>query len=183
MILVTVGTHPQPFDRLVRAAEALAVSLGEEVVVQRGASRVPTPHCRSVNLLPHGELLALMERARLVVCHTGPSTLMQALDRGHVPVVVPRSHLHGEHVDGHQLGFARHLRGYVHVVEDPAELTEAVRRHEDVAARVRPLRARPAEIEATSFRFAALVDGLVRGRARARRDRLRSLRIPWRTQR
>ena len=38
MILVTVGTHPQGFDRLVRPMDELAALLEEEVIIQFGSS-------------------------------------------------------------------------------------------------------------------------------------------------
>lgn len=162
MILVTTGTHVQPFDRLVRAAEQVALAVDEEVVVQRGASKEPAPHCRVVDLLPWSELEALMGQARVVVCHTGPATVFQAASHGHVPVVVPRSASHGEHVDDHQRWFASWLRDKVDLVEDPAELVEAVTRHEDRVRGLAPLRSSPEEIAATADQMASLVRQVAR---------------------
>ncbi len=125
MILVLTGTHEQPFDRLVRAAEVVARDTGEEVVVQRGTSREPAPHCRVVDLLPHGEVLELMARARVVITHGGPATILEAARHGR-PVVVPRDPAFGEHVDDHQLRFCRRLQDRVHLVVDPQDLVQLV---------------------------------------------------------
>jgi UDP-N-acetylglucosamine transferase subunit ALG13 len=109
MILVTVGTHEQPFDRLVRAAEALAIALDERVVVQGGPSCVATPHCERTDWLTPQLLAATIAQARLVVLHGGPSTLAEVIDAGVLPVVVPRDPARGEHVDAHQLRTAAQL--------------------------------------------------------------------------
>lgn len=109
MILVTVGTHFQPFDRLIRVAEALAAQ-GAEVVVQKGTSRIPTPSCqRSERLLEVGELESLMTQAELIITHGGPATLFQCWERGKKPVVMARDPALGEHIDGHQLQFVAAL--------------------------------------------------------------------------
>jgi len=48
MIFVTVGTHEQPFDRLLKYMDELAGSgaLGEEVVMQTGYTDFQPRHCR-----------------------------------------------------------------------------------------------------------------------------------------
>lgn len=158
MILFLTGTHEQPFDRLVRAAEAVAVATGEEVVVQRGTSRVHTPHCRVVDLLPHAELLELVAQARITITHGGPATIIEAARHG-VPIVVPRSPHHAEHVDAHQLRFARRLGAGVHLVPNPEHLVEAIQQHSRYRAAEGGLSS-PPEILARSV---ANFEGAVRG--------------------
>lgn len=126
MILVTVGTHHAPFDRLIAAAEAHAAATGERVVVQTGPSRVPTPHCEAHSWLSPERLEALAREARAVVTHAGPGSVLLALGAGRTPIVVPRDPALGEHVDDHQLRFAAHLEGRARVVRDTTSLTEAL---------------------------------------------------------
>lgn len=121
MILVTVGTHHQPFDRLVLAAEALALR-GETVVVQAGTSTVPTPSCERHGLVAPERLAGWAAAAEVVITHAGPGSIFLALDAGTPLIVVPRSPHLGEHVDDHQQRFARHIGDRVAVVHDPAEL-------------------------------------------------------------
>lgn len=118
--MFTVGTHEDPFDRLVAAAEEVAQRTGERVVVQAGPSQVATPHCERVDFASPDQLRAWMAEARLVVLHGGPSTLHEVLDAGTLPAVVPRDPRFGEHVDDHQLVAARDLA--VPVFTDIAEL-------------------------------------------------------------
>jgi UDP-N-acetylglucosamine transferase subunit ALG13 len=133
MILVTVGTNEQPFDRLVRAAAGLGGE--EELLVQHGSSRVPHGRGEWVDYLPFEELAARAREARVVVCHAGVGSIMMARRSGRRPVVVPRRHQLGEAVDDHQLPLARRLAeaGLVTLVEDESKL-EAVLYAEDAVA-------------------------------------------------
>jgi UDP-N-acetylglucosamine transferase subunit ALG13 len=129
VILFTVGTHDAPFDRLVAAAERVAAKTEEQVVVQRGTSRVPSPHCTVYETLPPSRIETLVGEARVVVTHGGPGSILMALAAGHTPFVVPRKARHGEHVDDHQVRFVQRIAGRIHPVEDPEQLPEALESH------------------------------------------------------
>ena len=126
MILVTTGTNEQPFDRLVRAAAALAER--EPAFVQYGSSREPHGSGEWVDFLSFDALAERMREARVVVCHAGVGSIMLARKCGHQPVVVPRRAKLGEAVDDHQLEMGRRLHeaGIVTLVEDEHELLAAV---------------------------------------------------------
>ena len=151
MILVTVGTHEQPFDRLLRGAEHLAQQLDERVVVQGGPSIVPTPTCERTAWMAPEQLAATIEAARLVVLHGGPSTLSEVLDAGVLAVVVPRDPDRCEHVDAHQQRFAASLPPDIPVFIEVDRLVEWV-----VAGELPPPPHRPRSAAAT----AAFAEGL-----------------------
>lgn len=132
MILVTLGTHPQPMDRLLRKLDELveAGEIGDEVIVQAPALGYAPKHLTVRSVLPFAELTALIVDADAVISHAGPGTLATVRLNGKVPVVVPRSRRHREHVDTHQEFYAQHLRklsGYI-VVDDLDKLAEAIQR-------------------------------------------------------
>ncbi len=131
MILVTVGTNEQPFDRLVRAAAALGGS--EPLTVQYGASRVAHGSGRWVDFVSFDELSELAQEASAVVCHAGVGSIMLARRAGKRPLVVPRRLELREAVDDHQLPLARRLaaEGLVQLVEDVDELAAALARPAD----------------------------------------------------
>jgi UDP-N-acetylglucosamine transferase subunit ALG13 len=126
MILVTLGTNEQPFDRLVRAAAELEVD--EPLLVQYGASREPHGRGEWVDFVTFDELAAAMRSASVVVSHAGVGSIMLARRCGKRAVVVPRRRALGEAVDDHQVHLARRLErlGVVTVVEDTAELAAAI---------------------------------------------------------
>jgi UDP-N-acetylglucosamine transferase subunit ALG13 len=129
VILVTVGTNEARFDRLLRALDALPGD--EPLVVQHGPSPVRPRGATCVDYFPFEELAGLIRDARVVVMHAGVGSAIAALVNGKRPIVVPRLARYGEAVDDHQLPFGRRLHeaGLVELVEDPAELPEAVGRH------------------------------------------------------
>jgi UDP-N-acetylglucosamine transferase subunit ALG13 len=136
VIFVTVGTHHQPFMRLLDAVS----NLPDEVVVQYGHSPAPLGVARAVPFLPFAEIEQNMREADAVVTHAGVGSILLALRCGHTPVVVPRLRDRREHVDDHQLELARALatRGEVVAVTDVAELASSLsppprRRHASVA--------------------------------------------------
>jgi UDP-N-acetylglucosamine transferase subunit ALG13 len=170
LLLVTVGTDHHPFDRLVRWADAwLAGHPGQlRCLMQTGTSAPPTGGVGEWRAyLEFDALQAAMSAAAAVVCHGGPGTILGARQGGAVPIVVPRQHRLGEHVDDHQVAFSRRLAadgGGIHLAETEADLHRLLDR---VAVEPAAFRSGP-EDRATAVavrEFGRLVDGLVGDRA------------------
>jgi UDP-N-acetylglucosamine transferase subunit ALG13 len=159
MILVTVGTNEQPFDRLVRAAAELDV--GEPLFVQHGSSGVPHGHGTWVDFLSYEELSEQVACARAVVCHAGVGSIMLARRHGLCPFVVPRRLHLGEAVDDHQLSLARRLdaAGVVRLVEDEREIASALAAAESPVAELAQAVTTGAAALATDLR--TYLDGIV----------------------
>lgn len=138
MIFATVGTHEDPFNRLVVELDRLAAAgvVREEVRIQSGYSTAAAPRCTMEKMMAFDAVQAAMAGARIVITHGGPASIMQALSHGKVPIVVPRDPAHGEHVDGHQIQFARRLADRVLVVEDIRELEGAITGYDQRVARL-----------------------------------------------
>ena len=107
MIFVTVGTHEDPFDRLLAAAAGLPC-LDQEVVVQHGSGQAVSG-TRSVAYLSYEEMVSHMRSANAVVCHAGVGSVLTALRCGKRPIIMPRRGDLGEHVDEHQCELAARL--------------------------------------------------------------------------
>jgi UDP-N-acetylglucosamine--N-acetylmuramyl-(pentapeptide) pyrophosphoryl-undecaprenol N-acetylglucosamine transferase len=142
VIFATVGTHGQPFTRFL---DALA-GLDDDVVVQYGHNPRPAGVHEAVAFMPFDELNARMREADVVVTHAGVGSVLCAREAGHVPVVVPRLHRFGEHVDDHQLELVAALAkdGHVVPVMEIAELPSAVEkagRRADTTTAPKPLHA------------------------------------------
>ena len=126
MIVVSVGTHEQHFDRLLGAVKELGGT--EDLLVQYGLSSIEHGRGEWVDYLSFDELAAYVAQARVFVCHAGVGSIVLARRHGLRPIVVPRQHQLGEHVDDHQLELSRRLAqsGIVTLVEDERDLAAAV---------------------------------------------------------
>ena len=139
MIFVTVGTHEQPFDRLISYVDRLkAVGLlDEEVVMQTGYSSYAPVHCSWSAFFPYGDMVRYVQQARIVITHGGPSSFIMPLQVGKIPVVVPRQKKFGEHVNDHQLIFARQVeqkQKNMIVVEDVDDLARILRDYDSAVS-------------------------------------------------
>jgi len=139
MILVTVGTHDQGFERLVKAMDEYAAGTEERVVIQRGTTTYEPQHAEYFQFTSYEEMQALTARARVVVCHAAAGAIILALRCGVPLVVVPRLRQHNEHFDDHQRELAQALgdSGRVVAVRDPTAGTlrvaiEQASRNDDI---------------------------------------------------
>jgi UDP-N-acetylglucosamine transferase subunit ALG13 len=125
MIVVTIGTNEQPFDRLIRAARSLD---RDDLLVQYGSSREAHGRGEWVEFLTFDELSDQARAASAVVCHAGVGSIMMARRCGHRPIVMARRHHLGEAVDDHQVVLGERLAraGIVTLVEDEIELAAAL---------------------------------------------------------
>lgn len=133
MIFVTVGTHEQQFNRLVRAVDDSIAdgTLDDSVFIQTGYSDYQPTHCEWTRFLPVAEMRSWMREADVVVTHGGPSSFIEAMSVGKVPVVAPRRFEYGEHVNDHQVDFVREVaerKGGIVPLFDVVDLPSAISR-------------------------------------------------------
>lgn len=141
MIFVTVGTHEQPFNRLIECIDNLKRDglIEEDVVIQTGYSTYEPQYCQWQKLYPYQRMVELVAEARIVITHGGPSSFIMPLQIGKTPIVVPRQHQFNEHVNDHQVEFARAVAermGKIIVVEDVEKLTNAILSYDETISSV-----------------------------------------------
>ena len=109
MILVTVGTHDQGFDRLVRSMDQLASQFDERVIIQRGSSTYQPRFAEHFRFTTGQTMASLTHVARVVVSHAAAGTIILSLNYDKPLVLVPRLRKLGEVLDDHQLELAKVL--------------------------------------------------------------------------
>lgn len=124
-MFVSVGTDYHRFDRLMGWLDewfADDPKVGS-VIVQRGTSNVPT-QVESVDYLQRTGLIEEFQKATVVVSHGGPATILESRSNGIVPIVVPREAQYDEHVNDHQVDFAKRLaaHGEIQMARTKSEL-------------------------------------------------------------
>ncbi len=131
MIFVTVGTHEQPFNRLIGCMDELKGRnvIQEEVIMQTGYSTYVPQYCQWKKMLSYDEMSENVRNARIVITHGGPASFFMPLQLGKTPIVVPRQKRYGEHVNDHQLLFTRTVverQQNIVLIENITDLEECI---------------------------------------------------------
>lgn len=137
MIFVTVGTHEQPFNRLVKKVDDLVAqgNIKEKVVIQTGFSTYNATHCEAHKMMSFDEMQQALKDARIVITHGGPSSFIEALQFGKVPIVVPRQEKYHEHVNNHQVDFTKLIEKRMNniiPVYDIDQLANTIEKYDEV---------------------------------------------------
>lgn len=126
LIFVTVGTHEQQFNRLVSEVDRLkrAGRIAVDVVMQTGYSDYKPTACECYPMMSAQQMEQHIREAEIVITHGGPGSIFGVLKQSKIPIVVPRRVEFKEHVDPHQVEFAKHLQrsGRILTVYDIQEL-------------------------------------------------------------
>jgi UDP-N-acetylglucosamine transferase subunit ALG13 len=139
MIFVTVGTHEQPFNRLVEYIDNMKRDglITEDVVIQTGYCTYEPKYCTWEKLYPYQQMVKFVDEARIVITHGGPSSFIMPLQVGKTPIVVPRQQKYGEHVNDHQVEFAEEVAkrmGTIISVADVNDLGKTILNYDNVVS-------------------------------------------------
>lgn len=133
MIFVTVGTHEQQFDRLLKEIDRLKQEkvITDDVFIQTGFSAYQPKYANYKKILTRSEMEELIEKSDLIISHGGPSTFMPILTKGKKLIVAPRRKKYNEHVNDHQVEFVNQVKKYYHLevmieVEELAGLLDKI---------------------------------------------------------
>ena len=163
MIFVTVGTHEQPFNRLIKAIDDMKGKgcITTRVIMQTGFSTYEPRFCQWESLFPYKEMERYMIDARIIITHGGPSSFIAPLQMGKIPIVVPRQKKFREHVDDHQVKFANAVanrQGNIIVVNDiEQQLERTILDYDDIAAEM------SLKIRSNNDRFCSELEEIVNG--------------------
>ena len=173
MIFVTVGTDEHPFSRLLQEVESLVKNeiIEEEVIIQRGHTEFSSDVIKKIySMLTFDEFVDYIKKARIVITHGGPGSIMLCLGFGKVPIVVPRQRGFREHVDDHQVKFTKFLedRGKIIPVYHIEDLSSAIVSYERI---IKEYKFNLSNFKERAKRFALKVDKICREVLHERRDK------------
>ncbi|MEK6970131.1 MAG: glycosyltransferase [archaeon] len=108
MIFVSVGTHPQTFNRLLDGMARLVDQgiIREEVVIQSGTTPFTHPKMKVTSFMSIETFEKTLAGCTLFVTHAGEGNIGTALQMGKPFIIMPRLQSKGEHTDDHQLELA-----------------------------------------------------------------------------
>lgn len=160
MIFVTVGTHEQQFNRLIEYIDLCKKNgdIEEDVIIQAGYSTYIPQYCEYYKIIPYEKMDEYLQKARIVITHGGPSSFISALQRGKIPIVVPRYKDYGEHVNNHQKDFVEKVEnryGNIIPIYDINNLLEAIINYNQLLTSIN------ANTESNNLRFCTLFEEIV----------------------
>ena len=134
MIFVTVGTHEQQFNRLIKKVDELKRDgiINEPVFIQTGFSTYEPKYCEWKKLIPYPEMLNKVKEARIIITHGGPASFIMPLQEHKIPIVVPRQLKFEEHINDHQVEFAKMVEkrfNYIIDVYDIKDLSDVIKNY------------------------------------------------------
>lgn len=141
MIFVTVGTHEQSFERLIKEIDELKGNgvIKEDVFIQTGFTDYIPKNCEWSKLVSFKDMDKKVSDARIVITHGGPASFIAPLQKGKIPIVVPRQFEFNEHVNNHQVDFAKQVekrKKNIIVVYDIKDLKDKILNYEKIAKKM-----------------------------------------------
>lgn len=111
MIFLTVGTHTQSFNRLLKEIDSLVENgeIKEKVVAQIGHSSYEPKNIEWFRFETFEKLNRLYKKSRIIVAHGGAGSILNGLSNNKVVIAVPRLKEYNEHVNDHQLDLVKKL--------------------------------------------------------------------------
>lgn len=139
MIFVTVGTHEQQFDRLIKYIDNMKRNgkIREEIIMQTGFCTYEPRYCSWKRFLPYNKMEENIANARIVITHGGPASFIMPLQIGKIPIVIPRQHKFDEHVNNHQVEFVKNIAermGTIIPILDITDLDKTIENYDLIMA-------------------------------------------------
>lgn len=100
MILVTLGTQKQSFNRLLDMIEKS--NINDKIIVQAGYTKYKSKKMKILDFVDYQEMDKLIKQADLIITHGGTGSIVTAIKQGKKVIACPRLKKYGEHVDDHQ---------------------------------------------------------------------------------
>lgn len=130
MIFVTVGTHRQGFERLIKEVDDLAGKnlIRDNFLIQIGNAKYIPKNCKWFHFIEPEKFDGLCKKANIVITHGGVGSIITPLKYNKPIIAVPRLKKFNEHTDDHQLQIVRELgkQKKVIVVYDIGKLKFAI---------------------------------------------------------
>ncbi|UCH93936.1 MAG: hypothetical protein JSV88_27220 [Candidatus Aminicenantes bacterium] len=154
MIFVTVGTHEQPFDRLVQGIDRLKEQkiIHDDVFIQTGYSVYKPGACEYKDFIRFEEMMRRIAESDIVITHGGTGSIMLVLYHQKIPVVMPRQKKFHEHIDDHQVLFCKTMasKKKIIAVYETDDLEPAVKNYGQMADQLQKQEKGPGDFQNAS---------------------------------
>lgn len=126
MVLLSVGTQKQQFDRLFKLVENSNKLKNVEIIAQSGYTKYESEKIKMLSFVSDEEFDDLISKCDFLICHGGVGTIFKALNMKKKILVVPRLKKYGEHINDHQLEICKALQeeGFLLYLQDGENIDE-----------------------------------------------------------
>lgn len=101
MVLVTLGTQTQKFERLLKSIDES--SLKDEIIVQAGGtSDYKSKKMTIKKFIDYEEMTNLIKKADFIITHGGTGSILMPLQQGKKVIACARLEKYKEHINDHQ---------------------------------------------------------------------------------
>lgn len=130
MVLILLGTQKNSFHRLLEEVEKNIINgiIKDEVIVQAGFTKFCSDNMKIFDLLPKDDLSKLVDKADLIITHSGIGSITMALNKEKKVIAIPRKKMFGEHINDHQQDITNKFNeeGYLIGIDSVSELKNAI---------------------------------------------------------
>lgn len=129
MILVTLGTQTQKFERLLNAIENS--HLDDEIIVQAGGSAdFQSKKMKMMKFINYEEMNELIAKADFIITHGGTGSIIMPLQKNKKVIACARLEKYGEHINDHQKELVSIFaeEGYILELREGQELDEVLKK-------------------------------------------------------
>jgi len=111
MIFVTVGQEKYPFDRLIKVIDQAVRDkvIDNNVFAQIGNCQYKPKMFPFERMISFDQMVEQIKKATVIVAHAGIGSTLLCASLGKPPILFPRNFSLGEHLDDHQLEFAKKI--------------------------------------------------------------------------
>lgn len=131
LIFVTVGSHDQGFDRLIKAIDDLIrdKKIKEKVIIQTGHTEYVPQNCEWFKFTSYENFIELCRKSHIIITHGGVGSIMVSLKLKKPTIVIPRLKKFNEHIDNHQLQIVKELEKQKKIIAvyDVSQLNNAIK--------------------------------------------------------
>jgi UDP-N-acetylglucosamine transferase subunit ALG13 len=143
---VSIGNGKQNFLRLLNAVTQLIDYLPKPILIQSGHTPFSYHECDVVDFVSMDNFIRHVTEAQLLIFHAGAGSVLNAIRAGKRPIVMPRRARFDEHVNDHQVEFAKilHSAGKVFMVQDTDGLRLTIEKFHEEDISLKPIDNPPA---------------------------------------
>ena len=107
---VSVGNAKQHFSRMLEAVRETIHLLPRPILIQCGHTPFISNDCDVIEFISMDLFVQHVSQAEILILHAGAGSVLHAIHANKYPILMPRRAEFNEHINDHQVGFAKKLQ-------------------------------------------------------------------------